>query len=203
MTKVMTPSATTEITDGQIDKATELYRAMLKKHRHEFTSKVAQDVLGQPEFVGEMVTVLRKRVEAASEMIVRRVKVNRLRSPQEAIDATGRKQYTDRKVVDSMPQGEGEEVDVYFFPLREYRSVQDVQRMLDERGLKPDPYVVSAVNEADPSFADEKPNGTQWLDKDGRHCCVAFDRWRGGRGVFCSRSDGGWRDGWWVGGVRK
>jgi len=142
MTKVMTPSVTTEITDGQIDKATELYRAMLKKHRHEFTSKVAQDVLGQPEFVGEMVTVLRKRVEADSEMIVRRVKVNRLRSPQEAIDATGRKQYTDRKVVDSMPQGEGEEVDVYFFPLREYRSVQDVQRMLDERGLKPDPYAV-------------------------------------------------------------
>ena len=54
MAKTMTPS---QITDGQIDKAVELYRAMLKRHRHELGSEPAQQVLGQPDFVGEMVGV--------------------------------------------------------------------------------------------------------------------------------------------------
>ena len=47
--------------------------------------------------------------------IARKVKVNRNRTPQESLDATGRAQYTDRKVVNAMPKGEGEEVEVVFF----------------------------------------------------------------------------------------
>lgn len=69
MTKIMTPSVV-EMTDGQIDKASELYRAMLRKHRGEFGSESVQQVLGQPEFVGEMVGVLRRRVEAVMKKIL-------------------------------------------------------------------------------------------------------------------------------------
>src|SRR3989344_1213966 len=74
MARTLTPSAEfSEITDGQIDKAVALYRAMLIKHRSELASEPAQHVLGQPELVGEMVGVLRKRVEAVSNIIVRHV----------------------------------------------------------------------------------------------------------------------------------
>ena len=63
----------------------------------------------------EMFEVFRARIERRSNIIVRRVTVNRNRSQQETIEATGRAQYTDRKVVDAMPKGEGDEVEVVFF----------------------------------------------------------------------------------------
>jgi hypothetical protein len=143
-------------------------------------------------------------VEAISEMIVRRVKVNRSRNPREAIAATNRAEYLNNEAVDNMPREKGEEEDVFFFPLKKFTGVADVQKMLDEHGLKPDPYAVAAVNEADPTFTDKYPNGTQWVDKDGKHCYLAFHRWHDDeRSVLCHRDEYGWFDYWWVGGVRK
>ncbi len=204
MATAVTPSDESKTTtDGQIDKATANYRALLVKHAREFDSEALQTVLGQPELAQEQFEVLRRRVEVISEMIVRRVRVNRSRTRSEAIAATKRAECTDSVVVAEMPQCEGEEADVYFFPLKKYTGVGDVQKALDEHGLKPDPYAVVAVNEADPAFADKWPNGTQWLDKGGKYCYVAFGRWIGGRGVLCDRFGSGWNGYWWVGGVRK
>ena len=91
-------------------------------------------------------------MEAVSNMIVRRVLVNRKRTGQEAIDATDCVQFTDRKVVDSMPQGEGEEVEIYFFEVNHYVD-NDPDKEYESRGLKPaDPYSLAAVNEADSVF---------------------------------------------------
>ncbi len=109
MTKVMTPS-NEPVTDGQIDKAVSHYRDMLKKHRDEIGSSDAfQQLLGQSEYLDAQVTVLRKRVAAITGMVARRVKkVDRARTSQKAIAATGRKQYVTASAVDAMPRGEGD-----------------------------------------------------------------------------------------------
>lgn len=209
MTKVMTPSRES-MTDGQIDKAVDHYRNVLKKHRDEIgSSDAVQQVLGQPGYLAQLLAVIRKHVEAVSGLILRRVKIDRTRTPQAVLDATGRKQYTDPKVVAAMPHGAGEEAEVYFFkPDLTKRGGRigdaDLEGEFELRGFKPaDPYTLAAVNEADPAFADEHPNGTHWQDADGEWHYAAFDRWYGVRFVRVDRDDGGWRDFWWFAGVSK
>ncbi|MBX4210510.1 hypothetical protein KW783_00870 [Candidatus Parcubacteria bacterium] len=120
------------------------------------------------------------------------------------------KQFTDRKVVDAMPRGDGAEVEVIFFKpdlsdRNGFISDDDLEKEFELRGLKPsDPYSVAAVNEADAAFADEKPHGTHWKDSKGKWCFVAFDQWGGVEsGVRVDRRDRGWRDYWWFAGLRK
>jgi hypothetical protein len=141
----------------------------------------------------ELAAVVQRRVEVISEMIVRRVKVKVNRNPREAISATKRVEYLNNEVVDNMPRPEvaGDvvevEMDIYFFPLKKFTSAADYQKKMAEHGLVPHPYGVAAVNEDDPTFADEHPNGTQWVDKDGKHCYLAFRRWRGAeRGAWAA-----------------
>ena len=205
MAETMTPSVVSKTTAGQIDKAVANYRALLDKHSREFDSETVQLVLGQSELADDMFAVFRKRVEAISNLIVRCIGVNRNRMPQGAIGATGRMQYTDGTVVNAMPRGEGEEAEVVFFKLGHYVSDNDLEKEYALRGLVPiDPYSLSAVNEADPAFADEHPNSTHWKDSGGRWCYVAFDRWDvGGRSVSVRRSGSDWRGSWWFAGLRK
>ncbi|OHA67244.1 MAG: hypothetical protein A3C82_00045 [Candidatus Wildermuthbacteria bacterium RIFCSPHIGHO2_02_FULL_47_12] len=195
MAKTVTPS----ITRGQISKIQELLDAGLRKSG--LPSEEVQQVLGQPDFVDEMVGVLRKRVEAVSDMIVRHVKVDRSRSPQQMLDATGFKQYLSRDVVNVMPRGEGEEVEVRFFKLKRYSSPAEVAEAFRIRVLMPDPIAQAQANTDDPSFMDEHPNGTQWQDADGNWCYIAFSRWSVGRYVRVNRSDDDWSDDWWLAGV--
>ena len=201
MKKIMTPLS--EMTRSQIDKAVANYRALLEKHTGEFDIEAVQRVLGQSQLADEQLTVLRRQVEAISNLIVRHVTVNRKRSPMEALDATGRKQYTDNSVVVGMPRGEGKETDVFFFKFDRYVSDNDLEKEYELRNLKPDPIAQVAVNEADPAFADEHPNGTHWKDENGNWCFAAFGRRGGGRSVGVGRDDHGWLGGWWFGGVRK
>ena len=210
MTQIMTPSDK-PITDGQIDKAVAAYKAMLVKHRTELASEAAQEVLGQDDYINEQVGVLRKRIEAVSKMIIRKVKVDRTKKPQQVLDATGRKQYTDRSVVDSMPCGVGEDVEVFFFKPEPseytrpgYMSDDDLEKALARRGLTADPYAQAKANGDDPAFADTHPNGTHWKNGDGKWCFATFDQWSGdGRVVSVDRDGGGWGDDWWFAGVRK
>lgn len=203
MSNNVTPSV--EMTDGQIDKAVDVYRNILRKHRSELGSESVQKVLGQPEYVAEQVTVLRKYVELVSNLIVRRVSVNRNLTPQQVLDATKRKQYVNSDVVASMSKGEGDEVDVYFFKLNRFVSDDDLEKEYALRGLKPaDLYSQSAVNEADPVFADKHPNGTHWKDAKGKWCFAAFSRRSGGeRYVDVYRGGRGWGDDCWFAGLRK
>ena len=207
MTQIMTPSKTT--TAGQIDKAVANYRALLEKHSREFNAEVMQTVLGQSELTEEQFAVLRRRVEAMSNLIVRCAKVNRNRTPQEALDATGRKKYTDESVVEAMPKGKDKEVEVIFFKPRPeaYRDGWLSDEALDKEfeffGLEQaDPYSVAAVNEADPAFADEYPNATHWK-ANGKWCYAAFYRWLDGRSVRVYRDGSDWFDDWWFAGFRK
>jgi hypothetical protein len=205
MAKIMSPSTEQKMmTAGQVDKAVANFRVLLEKHAPEFPSEAVQTALGQPGLVGEMFAVFRKHVEAVSNMITRRVKVNRNREPRAVLDATGWKQYTNSAVVSAMPHGEGEEVDVVFFKLDRFVSDVDLEKEYELRGLKPaDPYSLAAVNEVNPAFADEHLNSTHWLDADGKWCFAAFGRWGVERSVNVDRDGRGWDNDWWFAGLRK
>jgi len=195
---------TSTMTDRQIERAVEIFRAQLRKHAAELPSDAVQQVFGQSEIGPEWLAVLRTRVEAVSKLITRRARVNRNRNAQAALDATGRRQYTDKDVVDAMPQGEGEEAEIVFFNLGRYVNNADLDKEYEVRGLKPvDPYSLAAVNENDPAFADQKPNATHWKDSNDKWCYTAFDRWNDGRIVGVNRNDDDWSGDWWFAGVRK
>ena len=203
MAQTMTPSEA--MTAGQIGKIQDLLGAGLRKAG--LLSKSTQQVIetqGGP-LADELVAVVRKRVEVVSNYVVRRVKVNRSRTPQETLDVTGRRQCTYRNVVDVMPCGKGEETEVVFFNLGRFVSDADLKMEYELRGLNPaDPYSLAAVNEADPAFADEHPNATHWKDAIGMWCYAAFGRWGGGEGdVGVSFVVGDWSGRWWFAGVRE
>ena len=203
MTEVMTPS-TKPITKGQAGKFIDVFIDALVKSG--LPSEPTQQVLEEQgaAVAAECVSIVRKRVDAMSSIIVRRVQVDISRTPQQALDATGRKQYTDSGVVAAMPKGAGGEVEVHFFKLDRYISDNDLEGEYASRGLKPaDPCSLAAVNEADPAFADEHPNGTHWKDAKGKWCFAAFDRWDDGRELSVDRYDNDWLDYWWFAGVRK
>jgi len=206
MAKSMT---TSPMTSGQIDRACDILRAKLTKHASEFSSGAVQLAFGQSELSAEWLAIFRKFVEMFSSMIVRHVKVDRSRSSEQVIDATGRVKYVDGKVVKSMPRGTGEEKDIHFFkPAPEeydhdgWMSDEAFEVALARRKLiATDPYSLAKVNEDDPSFADEHPNSNHWKDADDKWCFVAFRRWRGERCVIVGRDGGDWDDGWWLAGV--
>ena len=185
------------ITVGQIGKFYDILVAALQKSG--LPSEPTQQVLEQQgaALVDEFVLSVRNRVEAISSFIVRRVRVDRTRTPMEVINATGRNKYLNDDVVATMPQGEGDEVDVYFVPTKRFVPADEVSAFLAQYGLVPDPRAQAAVNEADPAFADKYPNGTQWGD----NCYLTFVRWDGERHVYCDRDDFDWDDGWFLSGV--
>lgn len=200
MTTVMTPS---RMTDGQIEKAVNQYRDMLRKHADEIgSSDAVQRILGQSEYLKEQVAVIRGRVELVNNVIVRRVRVDRSRSPREAIAATHRIQYLNDAVVATMPHGEGDEVVVHFFGVGRFLSDAALDEEYVKRGLKAaDPYSMFAVDEDDPAFADDHPHGTHWKDVYGKWCFATSGRWGGLRNVSVDRVDGDWHDFWWFAGV--
>ena len=210
----MTPSIEiTPITPGQIGKINENLAAALRKSG--LQSALVQVVLETQgdALTQELLETVRAHVEALSGLIIRKVKVDRTRTPQQALDATGRRQYVDPKVVNAMP-GRGEmveEAEVFFFKPRPQAydkngliSDDRLEAEYDFHDFKPaDPYAQAAVNEADPNFANDHPNGTHWKDKDGKWCFASFFRWLDEPRVHVYRRDLDWYDCWWFAGVRK
>ena len=212
MEKPLTPSQETPevMTDGQIDKIVDNVRAGLRKRRNDFKSADVQQALTRGQLDKKIIaateTALEEAIIQVANTITRTVKVNRSLTPQQVLDATKRRQYTNSAVVATMPSngtGVQKNVTVEFFKLGEHVSDDQLAEAYEERGLVPDPYAQAAVNEADPAFADQYPNGTHWKDVDGNWCCAAFSRDDGERSVFVYRSVFVWGDDWWLGGVRK
>jgi hypothetical protein len=155
-----------------------------------------------------MFALFRQRVEAKVSEVVRRVTgIDRILKPADVIIkvvATGRKKYGDDKVIESMPRGEGEDVEVVFFNIGRFVTPAQLLEEYEKRGLKPaDPYSLAAVNLDDPAFADEKPNATQWQDSAGKYCYAAFYRWLDERAVGVDRNAFDWVGHWWFAGLRK
>ena len=201
MAKVMNPP---QITNKQIGKIQDLLGAALRKAG--LVSEPVQTIIETcgKTLVSDLVGVIRKHVEAVSNLLVRRVKVNRTLTPEEMLKATGRAVYADGNVVKNMPKGEGEEAEVIFFQLGRYVSDDDLEKEYDLRGLKPaDPYSLGAVNKSIPPFADSHPNGTHWKDAEGKWCYATFYRFLDDRDVYVYRGDNDWNGGWWFAGLRK
>lgn len=201
--KIMTPS----ITAGQIGKIQEILGAGLRKSG--LSSKSIQLIIETQGdvLVAELVSVVRKRVETISNIIVHRVRVDRTRTPQQVLGATGRRQYANPNVVANMPgRGDGiEELDVCFFPLHRFASDDEVEETYKLHGLErlADSYALAQVNVDDPSFADTHPNVTHWKDANGNWCYAAFGRWGGERSVDVDRNALGWNAHWWFAALRK
>lgn len=203
MANPMSPS-NDPITPGQIAKFFDLLSAALRKSG--LPSEPTQQILENQgkALAEEFVVAVRRRVEAISDMIVRHVVVDPTRSPQQALDATGRKQYTNTAVVKSMPKAGHDEADVCFFPVKRWISDDDLVLEFETRGLKPvDPFTLAQANADDPAFADDHPNATHWKDASGNWCCATFYRCSGERGVRVYRDNCDWNDRWWFAGVRK
>lgn len=199
----MTPSEN-GITAGQIGKIQENFGAALRKSglQNEPTQQMLEHQCDS--LVTELVGIVRNYVEAASNLIIRRVPVNRTRSPNDAITATGRKMYLDDDVVKTMPNGKGDDTETFFFNLGRFMSTDKLEKKYELHGLVPeDPYALAAINEADPAFADKYPNATLWEDEYDHWCYIAFDWWRGERGVCVNRGDNDWGGSWWFAGRRK
>ena len=198
------------MTDGQIENAVNKLRDAMRKHRSSITSDVAQQVLGVENLGMMMFTPFRERASGLEPHHPQG------QSESQSLSARGtrchrRVQYTDRKVVDSMPKGEGDEVEVVLFKPEPWEYIKsgcisddDLKKAYERRNSKPaDPYSVAAVNEADPTFADEKPQGTRWKDAKGQ---LVFRRVRPlvrRAQVSVLRLGFDWSDGWWFAGVRK
>ncbi len=105
-----------------------------------------------------------------------RVRVNLTHNPQQALDATGRKQRNiNPSALDSMPRGEGDERDVIFFKPNRFMTGFELKSVYESLRLYPaDPYSLCGANESDPIFADQHPNLTIWEKLDGKQCYVAF-----------------------------
>lgn len=203
----MTPSTNTDtITAGQIGKVQGLLGAALRKNKPELSRDFLQYVLETQgdALTDELLAVVRDRVQAASDMVIKRVMVDTTKkSNQEMLDATGRTQYTDDAVVADMPRGQAGETTVHFFNLGLWVSDDKLESEYAKRGLVPaDPYALGAVNADDPEFADEYPNATHWPDEDGKWCFADFGRWDSKRGLIVSRREYDWPGFWWFAGVR-
>lgn len=201
MDKTMTPQ---EMTTGQISKAAANYRAMLEKHVDNFPSDAVQAVLEDRNFAAQQFALFRERVEARSGIIIRDFTVDLSLIGMAAIEATGRAKYVNDYVVETMPCATLPEGKLYFFQTGRYTPVAEVEAEYSKRGLVAvDPHTLAAFNAANPEFADERPNGTQWKDADGDFCYATFHGWSDGRYANVDQGDGDWDDGWWLAGVGK
>lgn len=112
-------------------------------------------------------------IGVVSSLILRVGAVNRSQEPRKMLEDTGYIIFGNKYVVESMPKGCGEEVEVVFFKLGRYISDDILEKEYELLSLKPcDPYSLIAVNRADHSFVHRLPNGTHWKDAKGRWCCA-------------------------------
>ncbi len=183
----------------------------------ELSEDVMQGWIGNPKGLQEVLRdgLCPPEIQAVDTMIVRRVRVDRIQSSEDALLATSSpKWYVNRKVIATMPVGVGEWVDVYTFkPSPEFYgrgflndgfiTSEAVEQQFELRGLKPDPRAVAAMNEADHSFAANRFNGTQWRDSDGNFCCLSFEGRGSKRTLRLHRNNEGWYEFAWLSGVRK
>ena len=132
-------------------------------------------------------------------MVCTGVRVNRTRTPQEMLDATGRYvkiMCAEGYDLNEMSRGEGEEVTIYFFNTPRTMSFEEILQECDQKGLVPaDPYSLAALNEEDPEYAYIAPNLTFWKSADGWWRTLEFMVKAGrGKSVFVSKSTGARED---------
>jgi hypothetical protein len=197
------------ITDQIIDQAVEKFRTTLRARSSEISAAAARRILVTEHVGDELFATFRSRVERESSVIVRRVRPDRSLSPQQAVDATERSQFTHQFVVDSMPKPSRRVVKLVFFKpeANEYTqrtSMSDgaLTMCFARRNLEPaDPFSLLEFNKEEPGFADTRPHGTHWQDADGNWCYATFSLDGMQRKVHIYCHGGRWHCRWWFVGV--
>lgn len=209
-TRSLPPSAGKEtgMTDKQIDKIRDVLVAVLRKCRKAFRSADVQVVLGRKDLTKRLVEVIvatiKQLAEEVSGVIVRTTIPYFMRTPQEMLLATSRKQYVNDEVVAIMPVHGKSKVNLEFVNFGKYMSDDALEAECKLRGYQriATPFELGAVNEADSAFADTHPNATHWKDAQGKWCYIAFIRLDGERDVGVDRLDNAWHAFWWFAFVR-
>lgn len=197
----MTASAT--ITDDQIRQIYDRLTAEL--YKSDLPAEMVQIVLSAfgSKVIEEMVSVLRRWV---SKMVVREVEVDYDSPLLEAIRSTHRTEYLNDEVVKFAPrngrQGK-KKVKVYLFPLEMTYSVGDVDTLMKDLGLLPDPYALSAIYKDDCKNHSISEAGTQWQDDNGHHCYLSFQEGNKDRRVYCDFGECSWYEGWLISGIHE
>ncbi len=148
------------------------------------------------KMVGEVLGLLTNTITVT-------VKVKRGQTPQQVLEGTGRKQYTNSTVVETIPLegGDGEEeVEFVFFKVGRSLPDSEVEVERKKRGLVQDLAAQAQYNADNSDFATDHPNGDNWKDANGKWCYAYFYRWDGEREVDVHFSDFDWDDGFWFGG---
>ncbi len=125
-------------------------------------------------------------------------------TPQQILDATGRRQYVDKAVLATIPKsGNGIVANVPFTFFKPGRHLSPVELAVElkDRKLVRDLYVQVAAAAQDPEFADTYPNVMNWELQGGGYGYMTFLRDDDGRYVSVGRDDFGWGDIWSFGGV--
>ena len=184
------------MSDGQIEKATEDFRASLRKYRGEFDRGAVQWVLGLRNPTLGATRAFYDRVKAISDMPVRHVKMSsfnrRHRTLEEAALSSGLELQGEywggenahyRKVnfkdVEVVPRFDYDEVTLYFFNHSWIINDAELERQYAWRGLKPaDPFSVLALREMEPDFQKKFPKPIRYSYND------IYTHWRNSQGKW-------------------
>lgn len=201
----MTPS-TEVITPGQIAKIIENLAAALRKSDILLKGPVQLALqYNGPAIIIGMVEAVCKCAERFCNVIIRHATVDRNEKPYNVLKATGCNLHFIGYLLEAMPNGNGTEVDIFFFKLGYLVNDAGLEKEYELRGFKPvDPYSLAKINKDDRTFAYKHPNCTYWKNNEGKCCSIMFDCWRDGdRDVGVGYSGNSWSGNLWFAGILK
>jgi len=138
-----------------------------------------------------------KYIEVAGKIIVeRRIRVY-ARPPQRTLDTLRCTQNIDREVVAAIPCDKVGRVTVRLFQSTSFLSNAELKIQYTLHEIESYPMAQIAFNKACPEFARKYLNITNFVDRDGNWCYVAFDE----HSVRVHRSTGRYSDGLWFLGI--
>lgn len=168
-----------------------------------FPADLLRDAMNhQPDLLTpELLAVVRKHVEGGDITTVSHIQVNRGLAPWEVIESIGGHQHIDPEVLQAVPTGLGEEVDLGIIePSSGYYqegriSSLQVAELYGANRLTPDPRALAEAFSSQPLFRDGRHYATQW-QVGGVFCflagCCHKDDWY----VHMGRSPESWGEEW-------
>lgn len=159
------------MTLSQQGKVCDLLMAKFRKYvqLYQLSKRAAQTAIMDhgEELAQEMFELVRKRIEAHSDLVVRRVSVNRtepLEQLLKRIKTANLSDFIDEDTFFTIPK-EGpvyEEIDLFFLPMKYDMTMSNAKDLLEEYGLVLDPFAQTQFYLQDPAFAREYRHTTSW-----------------------------------------
>jgi hypothetical protein len=194
---------TKSMTSRQINKLVQIFRAASTSGAANVDSVHAASTLEGAGLGGEMYAAFLRHVELQSRILIRDYTVDQSVTGMAAISATGRTFWGHQKVAEDMPRALSSSGKIHFFQTGSYTPASELAREAKKRGLVlADPHSLAAYNKANPYFAKDHPNATQWQDDQDKVCSATFSGWYAERDVEVCRRDSIWKDDRWFAGFR-